>query len=154
MRIENVTNCVFCTIADRTNDAHIVFEDELTICFLDNRPLFPGHCLLIPRQHIQTIENAGEELGNTLFRNLRTISIAVEKGSGSEGTFMAINNKVSQSIPHLHIHIVPRNKKDGLRGFFWPRNPYRDEEHMQDICKKIKTAIEKQLQNTQDLSPK
>ena len=136
--------CLFCSISKGDTNAVIVYKDDSTLCFLDKRPLFPGHCLLIPKEHIETINDLDPEILNIIFQNLQTINKAVEKAMESEGTFVGINNKVSQSVPHLHIHIVPRRKKDGLKGFFWPRNPYRDERHMQDTGDKIKKVI-KQL---------
>jgi len=138
------TKCLFCSISKGNTDAFRVFKDDSTLCFLDKRPLFPGHCLLIPTVHIETLNDLDQETLGTIFRNLQLINRAVEKAMEAEGTFVAINNRISQSVPHLHIHIVPRRKKDGLKGFFWPRNPYRDDKHMRDTGKKIKKVI-KQL---------
>ena len=116
--------CTFCDIAAGTLEAEIVFEDERTMAFLDHRPLFPGHSLLIPREHFETLPDLPEELVAPLFSNARLLSRAVQSAMGAEGTFVAMNNKVSQSVPHLHVHVVPRRRKDGLRGFFWPRHRY------------------------------
>lgn len=123
-------DCPFCAIATGRLDATIVFEDEATVAFLDNRPLFAGHTLLIPRAHHVTIEDLPPALVEPLFLNARTLVGAVRRAMGAEGTFVALNNTVSQSVPHLHLHIVPRVRKDGLRGFFWPRNPYEDQAEM------------------------
>jgi histidine triad (HIT) family protein len=123
-------DCVFCAIAAGTVEAEIVHSDERTIAFLDHRPLFPGHVLLIPRDHHETIEDLHEGMLEPLFSRAQGLSRAVRAAMGSQGSFVAMNNVVSQSVPHLHVHVVPRNRKDGLRGFFWPRNPYDDHEHL------------------------
>src|SRR6516165_9750740 len=114
-------DCVFCNIAASLHPAELVYEDENFIAFLDDRPLFPGHVLLVPRQHFVTLLELPEELGGAAMRTLQLLARAVESSLDAEGTFIAINNRVSQSVPHLHIHIVPRRRRDGLRGFFWPR---------------------------------
>jgi histidine triad (HIT) family protein len=121
-------DCVFCAIAAGELDAHIVFEDDEALAFLDSRPLFPGHCLLIPREHHEAIWDLSEDLTGRLFVKARTLAVAVRDAMGAEGAFVANNNVVSQSVPHFHIHVVPRVKKDGLRGFFWPRRKYSDGE--------------------------
>jgi histidine triad (HIT) family protein len=121
-------NCVFCAIAAGELDAHVVFEDDEALAFLDSRPLFPGHCLLIPREHYEAIWDLPEDLTGRLFVKARTLAVAVRDAMGAQGAFVANNNVVSQSVPHFHIHVVPRVKKDGLRGFFWPRRKYRDGE--------------------------
>jgi len=113
--------CAFCEIIKGNAEAYVVFEDDVSIAFLDIRPLFHGHCLLIPKKHYETLTDLPIELISPLFTNTRLLALAVENGLRAEGSFIAINNRVSQSVPHLHIHIVPRKKKDGLRGFFWPR---------------------------------
>ncbi len=125
-----MADCNFCAIASGELGATIVSEDEETIAFLDRRPLFPGHVLLIPRNHHVTIEDLPPTLVEPLFSAARTLAGAVRRAMGAEGTFVALNNTVSQSVPHLHVHIVPRVRKDGLKGFFWPRNPYEDQEAM------------------------
>ncbi len=133
--------CAFCDIVSGETPAYVVYEDEVSLAFLDKRPLFPGHCLLVPRQHIGTLVDLDIDLVQPLFVNARMLAAAVELAMSAEGTFVAINNKVSQSVPHLHIHIVPRKRKDGLKGFFWPRNPYRDEAHMREVQDAIKSAL-------------
>jgi histidine triad (HIT) family protein len=127
------TDCLFCRIASGVIPAATAFEDEHSLAFLDHRPLFPGHCLLIPRTHHETLADLPPELVEPLFRNARRLAAAMEAALGAEGSFVAINNRVSQSVPHLHIHVVPRRKGDGLKGFFWPRQKYRDAEQMEQI---------------------
>lgn len=133
--------CKFCEIVSGNLPASIVMEDDDCIAFLDNRPLFPGHCLLVPRTHCQILSGLPDDLIQPLFSDARLLSRAVEEAMGAEGTFVAINNKVSQSVPHLHVHIVPRRKKDGLKGFFWPRTPYRDAEHLEEVAEKLRSVI-------------
>ncbi|RDI39978.1 HIT family protein [Aquicella lusitana] len=133
--------CTFCMISAKKEKAFIVFEDSRFIAFLDQRPLFPGHCLLIPKMHIETFDKLPLQLIRPLFVLSQVITNAVRKGMKAEGTFIAINNRVSQSIPHLHIHIVPRNNKDGLIGFFWPRHKYESDSHMQRTQNKIKSSL-------------
>ena len=135
--------CKFCAIANDHSKGYVVYEDQYTLTFLDRRPLFPGHCLLIPKKHYQTFTELPDYLVRPLFINSRMLCKAVKEALSAEGSFMAINNNVSQSIPHLHIHIVPRTKGDGLKGFFWPRHPYEDEEHMQNTQKILQRTIEK-----------
>lgn len=134
-------SCKFCEVAAKTRDSAIVFEDNVSLAFLDQRPLFPGHCLLIPREHLKTLSDLDDDLIARIFLNTQLLARAVEEAMDAEGTFIALNNKVSQSVPHLHIHIVPRNKKDGLRGFFWPRNPYRNAEHMEKVRQRLRNKI-------------
>lgn len=135
------SNCTFCRIINSELAAHHVFEDEHTIAFLDHRPLFPGHCLLVPKLHADTLLDLDDGLVQPLFTNARKLARAVEKALQAEGTFIAINNKVSQSVPHLHVHVVPRRKGDGLKGFFWPRHPYRDEAHIHSVQASIRQAL-------------
>ena len=117
-------NCIFCEIAAGAAEAEIVYSDETSVAFLDARPLFAGHTLLIPRDHHETLDHLPEEQVGDLFLLARRLSVAVRAAMGAEGSFLAMNNKVSQSVPHFHIHVVPRVKGDGLRGFFWPRTKY------------------------------
>ena len=118
--------CLFCAIVAREADASIVFEDETSLGFLDSRPLFHGHCLLVPKQHYETLADIPEKLVGPLFSNARRLATVVQEAMGAEGTFVAMNNTVSQSVRHFHIHVVPRRRKDGLRGFFWPRGKYEN----------------------------
>jgi len=122
------SSCLFCSVISGELVVRVVFEDDTSIGFLDHRPVFPGHCLLIPKQHFETLADLPEDLIEPFFKNVQLLAKAVELGMGADGTFVAMNNKVSQSVPHLHVHIVPRRRKDGLRGFFWPRNKYQAEE--------------------------
>src|SRR5207302_2326018 len=110
-----ISACEFCRVGTREIAASIVFEDESCLAFLDHKPLFEGHVLLIPKQHFETLEDLPAELAQLLFLNAQRLSRAVREAMGAEGTFVAINNKVSQSVPHFHIHIVPRKKGDGLK---------------------------------------
>ena len=119
--------CVFCDIISGSGPAHIAFEDDISIAFLDTRPLFPGHVLVVPKQHIPTLPDLPPDILPQFFTNVQLLSKAVPLALESDGSFIAVNNKISQSIPHLHVHVVPRNRKDGLRGFFWPRTGYADE---------------------------
>jgi histidine triad (HIT) family protein len=132
-------DCRFCQIASHAN--YIVFEDELSIAFLDYKPLFIGHTVLIPKAHYATLADLPPELLGPFFANVQLLAHAVEQAIEAEGSFVAINNKVSQSVPHLHVHIVPRRKKDGLRGFFWPRQAHPGEEHMRQAQTAIQAAV-------------
>jgi histidine triad (HIT) family protein len=133
-------HCAFCKIAHH-DDGFRVFEDEHTIAFLDHRPLFPGHCLLISRNHSETIQDLPDSLLAPLFANVRMLSAAVELGMHAEGTFIAANNRVSQSVPHFHMHIVPRTKGDGLKGFFWPRHKYKSPDEIDEVLRALRAAI-------------
>lgn len=121
-------SCRFCQIASHAN--YVVFEDDISIAFLDYRPLFIGHTLLIPKAHYETLSDLPSDLIGPFFSRVQLLARAIEQAMDAEGTFVAINNRVSQSVPHLHVHIVPRRKKDGLRGFFWPRQAQPGEDHM------------------------
>lgn len=138
---EHAANCAFCQIAEGATPARIVFDHDDIVAFLDRRPLFPGHVLVIPRRHVGNLDALGEEILTPLFTSVRLIAVAVESATKSQGTFIALNNKVSQSVPHVHVHVVPRNKGDGLRGFFWPRNDYRDDKHADEVQEAVKRAI-------------
>ena len=118
-----------------------VFDDKVSLGFLDHRPVFPGHCLLIPKEHYETLTDLPADLIEPFFRNVQLLSQAVESGMEAHGTFVAMNNRVSQSVPHFHVHLVPRRRKDGLRGFFWPRYPYKSEEEADLVQRAIRQAI-------------
>jgi histidine triad (HIT) family protein len=133
--------CQFCRIVTRDLNSYVVFEDAISFAFLDNRPLFPGHTLLVPKQHFETLEDLAADLIGPFFGNVQLLARAVERGLQAEGSFVAINNRVSQSVPHLHVHIVPRRKKDGLRGFFWPRQTHPDEAQMLAAQQAIQQAL-------------
>jgi histidine triad (HIT) family protein len=134
-------DCRFCAIAAGEEESHLVFEDEVSLAFLDKRPLFPGHSLLIPRQHFETVWDLSDDLVGPLFANARLLSAAIRDAMSAEGAFIAVNNVVSQSVPHLHVHLVPRNRKDGLRGFFWPRRKYESEEQMRETAAAVRAAV-------------
>jgi histidine triad (HIT) family protein len=135
------SDCAFCRIVAGDGDAHIVFEDDISLAFLDNRPLFPGHSLLIPRAHHETIWDLPDELVQPYFVNARLLAHAVREAMGAQGAFVALNNVVSQSVPHLHTHLVPRNRKDGLRGFFWPRTKYGSEREAKAAADAVRAAV-------------
>src|SRR5712691_8877241 len=133
--------CVFCSVVSGDVPTNIVFEDEVSVAFLDHRPLFPGHSLLVPRSHFETLSDLPPALVGPFFENVQLLSRAVEVALKAEGSFVAMNNRVSQSVPHFHVHIVPRRRKDGLKGFFWPRNKYADEAEIVEVQKLIQAAI-------------
>jgi histidine triad (HIT) family protein len=133
--------CTFCRIARGDLPAHTILEDRDFVVFLDHRPLFAGHCLVVPRVHVETLLDLPAEQVGPLFLVVRRVSAAVEKGLGAEGFFNAINNRISQSVPHLHVHVIPRRKKDGLKGFFWPRYAYSGEEEMRKVREAIVGAL-------------
>ena len=134
-----MANCEFCEIASHAN--YVVFEDGISVAFLDYRPLFLGHTLLVPKSHYETLADLPGALVGPFFANVQLLTRAVERAMEAEGSFVAINNRVSQSVPHLHVHIVPRRKKDGLRGFFWPRQAHPDEGQMRAAQKAIREAL-------------
>ena len=135
-------SCVFCGIAKGEIAAEIVWSDAGRVAFLDRRPLFPGHTLLVPRQHIETLSDLPASEIGPLFEATQKLARAVEAALDAQGTFVAINNRVSQSVAHLHVHIVPRRKGDGLKGFFWPRRPYDSDDHLRETGNKIRAALE------------
>jgi histidine triad (HIT) family protein len=134
-------NCVFCKIVQGEVLTQVVFEDALCLAFLDHRPLFPGHVLLIPRLHFEVLSDLPADLVGPLFHNAQRLTTAVEQAMEAEGTFVALNNRVSQSVPHLHVHIVPRRKGDGLKGFFWPRHKYANETELLSAAERIRSAL-------------
>ena len=134
-------DCTFCRIIAGSLPATIVTETEHTVSFLDHRPLFPGHTLLVPRLHIETLRDLPDELVGPFFAETQRLAAAVQDGMRAQGTFVAENNVVSQSVPHLHVHVVPRNKKDGLRGFFWPRTKYASDDEMDAAAVAIRKAL-------------
>jgi histidine triad (HIT) family protein len=134
--------CLFCRIVSGEVTATLVYMDKNAFAFLDHRPLFPGHTLLVPRDHVETLVDLPHQLIEPFFEATQTLARAVEFAMKAEGTFVAMNNRVSQSVPHLHVHIVPRRRKDGLKGFFWPRTKYKDDEEMKVVQKKIAAALQ------------
>jgi histidine triad (HIT) family protein len=137
--------CIFCEIACGRVAAQIVYEDDETIAFLDIYPLFPGHVLLCPREHYEMLTDLPLSLAGPMMAKTQLLARAVEDAMDAEGTFIAINNRVSQTVPHLHIHVVPRRRRDGLKGFFWPRKAYRDDEARAAVCDAIQREVQKLL---------
>jgi histidine triad (HIT) family protein len=133
--------CPFCAVADGSAPAQVVASTDATVAFLDVRPVFEGHTLVVPRAHVATLRDLPDELVDPFFREVRRIAAAVQDGLGADGTFVAANNVVSQSVAHLHFHVVPRRRKDGLRGFFWPRGKYGSEAEMAAVAAAIRAAL-------------
>jgi histidine triad (HIT) family protein len=136
--------CPFCEIVAGRQPAHVVLDDEATLAFLDARPLFPGHTLLVPRQHHETLADLPSDQLGRYFERAQRLSRAMEQAFGAAGSFVAINNRVSQSVPHLHVHVVPRRRKDGLRGFFWPRQKYESDGAMDAAANAVRAALREQ----------
>jgi histidine triad (HIT) family protein len=137
----SASSCAFCQIVAGKTAAHVVLEDERSLAFLDSRPLFPGHTLLVPREHRETLLDLPDDLLQLVFSNARLLARALEEGLDAEGSFVAMNNRISQSVPHFHVHVVPRRRKDGLRGFFWPRQKYRDDRHARQTAQTLSDAV-------------
>lgn len=140
MKPEHENTCLFCRLA-AAGTLPLVWEEKDFMAFLDHRPLFPGHCLLIPRPHVETLADLPASKVAAYFKAAQRLARAVEKLPGAEGSFLGINNRVSQSVPHLHTHVVPRRKGDGLKGFFWPRTRYADEAEMRSMAERLKKLI-------------
>jgi histidine triad (HIT) family protein len=140
-RREEARECSFCRIARGEAAAHVVLEDAVALAFLDHRPLLRGHLLLVPRAHHATLLDLPPRLVGPLFARARRLAAALERGLGAEGSFVAVNNRVSQSVPHLHVHVVPRRRGDGLRGFFWPRTRYADDADEEAVATAIRAAL-------------
>ena len=134
-------SCVFCGIARGDVPANVVLEDEAFVAFLDTKPLFHGHVLVVPRAHVVTLPELPPEALAPLFAHVRELARAVPEAMGAEGSFVAMNNVVSQSVPHLHVHVVPRKKGDGLKGFFWPRHAYADDAQRAEVAARIRAAV-------------
>jgi histidine triad (HIT) family protein len=136
-------DCLFCRIAAGQEPAEFVLGDDEFVAFLDHRPLFHGHTLLVPREHHVTLGDLPDELVGPFFARAQLLSRAVPEAMGKPGSFVALNNVVSQSVAHLHVHVVPRKPKDGLRGFFWPRTKYESEEQLAEVAAAVRVAVEK-----------
>jgi histidine triad (HIT) family protein len=138
-------NCAFCKIIRGETTCHRVFEDHVSLAFLDHRPLLRGHCLLIPKDHFELLEDLPPERIGPFFANVQLLARAVEKALEADGSFVAINTRVSQSIPHLHVHIAPRWRNDGLFSKFliWRRNPYKDSSSIAEVRELIQSTIKK-----------
>ena len=134
-------SCVFCRIIRGEIEAARVYEDERILVFLDNSPLFPGHCLVCPKEHHELLTDLPDDLLAPVLGTSRLVARAVEHGLGAEGSFVALNNRISQSVPHLHMHVIPRRKGDGMKGFFWPRRPYRDKDEMRTTQERLQAAL-------------
>ncbi len=135
------SGCTFCTIRDGDVAAHRVLDEEAALAFLDARPVFPGHTLVIPRRHHVTLPDLPDGELAPFFAAVQRVTVAVTAAMEAEGTFVAVNNTVSQSVPHLHVHVVPRRRGDGLRGFFWPRRPYTDDHEMAAVARRIQACL-------------
>ncbi|MGC4894821.1 HIT family protein [Micromonospora sp. DT31] len=136
-----MSGCVFCGILAGEVPAFVVADEPDGFAFLDTRPVFKGHVLVVPRTHLVTLADLPGDALPGYFRLVQRITVAVEAGLGSGGTFVAMNNRVSQSVPHLHTHVVPRTKGDGLRGFFWPRTRYADDAEAADFAARISATL-------------
>jgi histidine triad (HIT) family protein len=133
--------CTFCEIVAGERPGFVVLDDEVAVGFLDVRPLFPGHVLVVPRSHHVTLSDLPTGLVGPYFERVQRVAAAVREAMGAQGTFVALNNTVSQSVAHLHTHVVPRTKGDGLRGFFWPRTRYDDDDHAAAVAASISDAL-------------
>ena len=136
-----MTDCLFCEIIAGTRPAHIVLSDEIAVAFLDIRPVFKGHVLVATREHYVTLPDLPPGLVGPLFTRVQAVSAAIGPALGAQGSFVALNNIVSQSVPHLHFHIAPRVKGDGLKGFFWPRTKYADSDERDAFAEKIASVL-------------
>jgi histidine triad (HIT) family protein len=134
-------SCVFCSILDKSIPAHVVLDDDVCLAFLDTKPIFVGHVLVVPRTHIETLPELPADVVEPFFKRVQMIAAVLPIALGAQGTFVAMNNKVSQSVPHLHVHVVPRTKGDGLKGFFWPRTKYASEDKARETAEKIASAL-------------
>ncbi len=134
-------DCVFCAIAAGAVPADLVLETDDVVAFLDRRPLFKGHALLVPRRHVGTLPDLPAELRDPFLAAGQRLAAAMVEGLGAQGSFVAMNNVVSQSVPHLHMHVVPRTKGDGLRGFFWPRHKYADDAERGEYAARLRAAL-------------
>ena len=137
---------MFCAIVSGDAQSHVVYEDGRTLAFLDHRPLFPGHTLAIPRAHVETLPDLPARDLGAFFEVVQRIARVMPEALGAQGTFVANNNRVSQSVPHLHLHVVPRSRGDGLRGFFWPRRPYESPKQIRDVRARLRAALERDSQ--------
>jgi len=136
-----MAGCVFCSIVAGGAPAHIVLDDDVAVGFLDVRPLFPGHVLVVPRTHVETLADLPVADVGSYFERVQRTAVAVREAMGAQGTFVAVNNTVSQSVPHLHTHVVPRTKGDGLKGFFWPRTRYVDDAHAAEVAAAVSSVL-------------
>lgn len=138
--------CLFCAIVAGEVAAHVVLDEPDVVAFLDHRPVFEGHTLVVPREHVETLPDLPARLVGPVFGAAQRVARAVVDGLGAHGSFVAMNNVVSQAVPHLHVHVVPRRRKDGLRGFFWPRVRYEDDEAMSSTAGALRGALQRQAE--------
>ncbi len=136
-----MSSCLFCSIAAGETPADVVLADDRFVAFLDHRPVFKGHVLLVPRQHVVTLPDLPAGLRDPFLAHGQALATAMVEGLGAQGSFVAINNTVSQSVPHLHLHVVPRTKGDGLRGFFWPRTRYRGDDERAEYAARLRAVL-------------
>jgi histidine triad (HIT) family protein len=139
--VAGLEDCAFCAVAEGRREATRVLEDDHAVAFLDHRPLFPGHVLVVPRAHRETLADLVVPEIGPFFATVQRLAAAVETAVDAEGSFVALNNRVSQSVPHLHVHVVPRRRRDGLRGFFWPRHAYADAAERERVAGAIRRAL-------------
>lgn len=136
-----MSDCLFCAIAAGSVAAEIVLESEDIVAFLDTRPVFKGHVLLVPRKHVATLPDLPDDLALPFVAAGRRLATAMVAGLGAQGSFVCANNVVSQSVPHLHLHVIPRTKGDGLRGFLWPRVPYDSPQEMAEYAARLRSVL-------------
>lgn len=134
-------SCVFCNIVENIAPANVVVAAADYVAFLDRTPLFLGHTLVVPRRHVETYTDLSDEEVGPLMLAVQQMARAVQEALAAQGTFIAMNNRVSQSVAHLHVHVVPRTKGDGLKGFFWPRKKYANEANAEEVCARIRAAL-------------
>lgn len=139
--VRAVSDCAFCAIVSGELSAQVVLADDQVVAFLDARPVFKGHVLVAPRQHVVTLADLPEAAVGPLFLRVQRISAVMPAALSCQGTFVAANNVVSQSVPHLHVHVVPRTRGDGLRGFFWPRHRYESDEEAASYATRLRAAL-------------
>ena len=137
----SLDTCLFCSIVAGETAAATVLADDDFVGFLDIRPVFKGHVLLVPREHVVTLPDLPAVLRDGFLAAGQRLATAMVEGLGAQGSFVAVNNTVSQSVPHLHLHVVPRTKGDGLRGFFWPRTKYADDADRDAIADRLRAAL-------------
>lgn len=136
-----MADCLFCAVIAGIQPAEVVLDDDVVVAFLDHRPVFKGHVLVVPRDHVVTLADLPAQLVGPFFTGVQRVASAVQAALSADGSFVAMNNVVSQSVAHLHVHVVPRRRKDGLRGFFWPRVRYESADEMAMVAETIRTFL-------------
>jgi histidine triad (HIT) family protein len=137
-----MADCLFCAVIAGLQPAEVVLDDEVAVAFLDHRPVFKGHVLVVPRAHVVTLADLPAGLVGPVFTRVQRVAVAVQAALSADGSFVAMNNVVSQSVAHFHVHVVPRRRKDGLRGFFWPRVRYESPEEMAMVAEAVRTFLD------------